>query len=115
MEGAVAGFLYDLMDASSDPNGSNNQSTGADDDSVSFPGSYVAEVMGTCQTDGLTQLDGTDQFIYCAEESLEAEDAAAPFSNQWRSFSTFSINAETPSGWSQQVIRDLWLHNLYDG
>lgn len=112
IEGAVAGFLYDLVDDANDPNGSNNQSTSSDDDSLSVDGSYVADVIQTCQLNSVTKLDGMDQFIYCAEESLSAQNVAPTYSDEWRtSYTSVSVSVSTPG---LQAIRALWLKNLYD-
>ncbi len=47
IEGAVAGFLYDLLDAPDWPDSPYNTADG-DDDPVTFPGSYLADLVKTC-------------------------------------------------------------------
>jgi hypothetical protein len=64
IEGAVAGFFYDLVDGPYDPNGVNNQSTGSDDDPDQYPGYWIAQLMRNCSVDGLQRLDGIDQSGY---------------------------------------------------
>lgn len=115
IEGAVAGFLYDLVDSALDPNGLNNQSTGSDDDPVAFPGWFVGDVITTCTLNGyIDDPNGIDEFIYCAERAVDAENVGSQYSSHWRSYISVSVAGSDPTGWSKQVIRDLWLHNLYN-
>lgn len=116
IEGAVAAFLYDLVDAPGSPDSPSNSSDGDESfDGVSFSGSYVADLIKTCSLSNpgdfaVSKLDGIDQFIYCAERSV----TATPLGVNWRSYTSFTEGATEPSFWSLAVIRRLWRYNLYN-
>ena len=70
IEGAVASFFYDLVDNANTRDGINNQPDG-DDDVVSYPGSYVADIVKTCLVNGTTKANGIDHVIYCFERTID--------------------------------------------
>jgi hypothetical protein len=115
IQGAVGGFLLDLVDDVGDP----DFVTG-DDDGVTYPASYLAAVMQTCRFDFPLQLtiDTVDRLVYCAERNLGAG-AGSPYGN-WQRFGYFSELATEPvSGtpryhWSPTAIRALWRYNLFN-
>ncbi len=128
VEGAVAGFLYDLVDGPSDPNGPQNQS-GSDDDQVTWPPSLIIQTFQSCllhaTSTGLwhTKLDGIDQFIYC----LDLPDVSPPWDPQTvinpstgqryfitgRLYDQTSVSVGFPPTWSKPYFRRLWLFNLF--
>lgn len=129
VEGAVSGFLYDLVDGPSDPNGPQNES-GTDDDQVTWPGNLIVQVFQSCAlrdaSTGIwdTKLGGIDQFIYC----LDTPDLSPPFdpqtainpTTQQRYFATgrlynqITVSATLPPTWDKAYFRQLWLFNLYN-
>ncbi|MBI2407596.1 MAG: hypothetical protein HYV19_04770 [Gemmatimonadetes bacterium] len=122
-EGAVAAFLYDLVDTSSDPNSANNQS-GSTDDSIGYPGSYISDVIMNCslaKSGGgtVTILDGIDQFVYCAERSLDDQSLVNSatgnpyFAERTQAYTSVSGPSNTPSGWSVSNIRAAWKYDLF--
>lgn len=113
IEGAFSGFLYDLFDDGSELDSEYNTADG-DDDSVAYPATYLVEVIQTCSLDGQSKINGTDELVYCLEDSLGAYSASQTYSTEWRNYSTVSVSATKPYGWSGTDIRALWLYNLYD-
>lgn len=116
IEGAVAAFFYDLVDGVSEPDGPGNTADGEESfDGATYPGLYVADVLRTCAFPSsfgtqITQLDGIDEFIYCAERTLSGRTLGVG----WRSYVGFSESATEPPSWSQPMIRRLWRYNLYN-
>ena len=118
VEGAIAAFLYDLVDGAGEPDGIGN-TVGASEsvDDVSFPASWLANVMDYCRVSELMfdmALDGWDQMVYCLEGDLtaHAESQLLGYSS-WRSFPTVVPNTSQPPGYSKAAIRRLWKYNLY--
>lgn len=107
IEGAVAAFLLDMVDGSADADG-----LSGDDDSVTWPGSYVSDLIRTCSPGGLTSIDGIDEFIYCAEHDVTAR-LANPY-DSWRTYASVTEGASEPAGWSAATVRSLWRYNLYN-
>jgi hypothetical protein len=124
VEGAVAGFLYDFVDTGSSPHSVNN-TTAADDDSVSWSGSYVGQLVKHCTLtggSGASQLNAINQLIYCAEQSLAAQsltnsDTGNPyFIDLPAGYSGVSEGATEPSccpTHNSSIVRALWRRNLY--
>lgn len=114
VEGAVASFFYDLLDNASTPDGSNNQSDG-DDDTVAYPGSYIADIVKTCFVNGTTKANGIDHIIYCFERTIDPAITGSPtyFPTRSPDPTSYSEGATEPPSWSQSNIRALWLRNLY--
>jgi hypothetical protein len=119
VEGAVAGFFYDFVDASTAPDGYNNE-TGGDDswDGVAYPGSFLVSVLRNCVTAGpstsYTQLLGMDEVVYCLEGNTTAAAAASALGwNTWWSASSVTRNATPPAGYSTDAVRRLWKRNFY--
>jgi hypothetical protein len=114
IEGAVAGFIYDIVDGPADPDGPNNE-TGVDDDTITWPATYVSDLISKCdaQVVGIwfTAIDGIDEFIHCAEHDTSGPNAANPFGT-FRN-EPFRETAVEPSGWSATTVRSLWRFNLY--
>lgn len=117
IEGAVAAFFYDLVDDSNSPDGPTNSSDG-DDDATSYPASYLAQIIKTCQVrSGVVWIrpNGVDHVIYCMERSIDPAitGSATYFPTRSPDPSSFLENATEPVGWSQNAVRVLWKHNLY--
>lgn len=118
IEATVAAFLNDMVDSPSDPNGPNNE-TGSDDETITWPGGYVSDLIAKCTTTfagaTFTAIDGIDQFIYCGEHSISGPRAANTlYPNTFRALTTFSETATEPSGWSASIVRALWKYDLYN-
>lgn len=124
IEGAVAGFFYDLVDGTVERDNSTNTgklTTESSWDTATFPAWYLRQVMSTCHLQSQTlppfvvdELDGIDQFIYCAERSLGAQSLTQYFPARLQTYYTFSESAAEGTWWSASTIRKLWLYNLYN-
>ena len=118
IEGAVAGFLYDLADGPTSPNALDNTSDGADDDAASYSLSVLAGIVQSCSMNGGTRIGGIDQFIYCAEQSLAAQSLQHPTYAKYYFklrrdsvvYSTVSVGSHALSA---TTVRALWLKNLF--
>jgi len=118
IEGAVAGFLYDLVDTPSSLNDIDNTSDGVDDDSASFSLADVATVIVSCSVDSGTKIDGIDQFIYCAEQSLAPQSLQHPTYAKYYFklrrdtvvYSTVSVGSHSMS---PSTVRAVWLKNMF--
>lgn len=100
IEGAVAAFLFDLVDPANESH-----------DAAAFPGSYLADVWATCAGGGI-RADRIDWAIWCYEDQVDGNSYNTYFPNSYAP-SGQSHSATRPSNWSQQAVRDLWLENLY--
>ncbi|MGH7459793.1 MAG: hypothetical protein ACREMA_02035 [Longimicrobiales bacterium] len=120
LEGAVAGFLYDLVDNAGSPDSPFNTADG-DDDPVSYSGIDVRTVLRTCQVRHITlvifhNLIGIDEFIFCAENSLTAQtliNPANPPNHYFGAAELINIWVD-PHGMNPINVRGLWLCNLYN-
>jgi hypothetical protein len=108
IEGAVAGFLYDLVDNGSETDGPGGVVNG-DDDSVSLAGSTLVSLLRTCAPGANSQINGIDEFIYCAENDVTAY-LGNPFTG-WRSYST--VTPGTSVAVSASTLRQLWRYDLF--
>lgn len=99
IEGAVAAFLFDLTDPANESH-----------DNVDYPGSYVADVIKTCEVDG-DRADGIDHLIACFQREIPSY--AGYFETRDDPPSSFSESASEPSGWNHTDIIKLWRENLY--
>jgi len=111
IEGPAAAFMYDLVDGASEPDGPSNTADGDEFfDTATYPGSYVLNIIGSCTLGpGISNLDGMDQFVYCAERSTSAR----PLGINWRLYASVS-GPTPPAGWSADVVRRLWRYNFYN-
>lgn len=108
IEGAVAAFLYDLTDGTTESH-----------DDFSAPGTYVRDLIRTCRVDANSFLDappnGIDGLIACIQQ--QAPNYSLGYFPT-RSFSyrttSYSENAVEPAGWTQSNVKKLWRYNLYD-
>lgn len=108
IEGAVAALLIDMVDGEYTSDG-----VAGDDDTVEWPGSYVADLIKWCTPDGyISNIDGIDQFIYCAENDVNAR-LENPFLS-WRVYSSAPESVTEPSTWTPARVRALWRWNLYN-
>jgi hypothetical protein len=121
VEGSVAAFLNDLIDGPNDPNSSTNQLDG-DDDSVQYPGNYLATLMRTCAVtksfgNQWRNEDGIDDLIYCLERQVDpaVRNSSTYFVTRPDSLkaNSESESATEPPNWTQSAIRTLWTRNLY--
>lgn len=105
VEGAVASMLLNLTDAANGPN-----------DSTSYPGKYVADLVKTCTLYPgiLVRVIGIDHLTYCLELNIDSYVTSNYFLG--RSDTPYYIigeNATEPFDWSASKIRQVWLWNLY--
>jgi hypothetical protein len=119
VEGSVAGFFYDLVDASTAPDGYNNE-TGGDDtwDGVAYPGTFVASVLRNCTTTAGTTtystLLGMDEVVYCLEGNTTARASAAALGyTAWWAADSVNRGVTAPTGYSTDAVRRLWRRNFY--
>lgn len=78
IEGADAGFLYDLVDGPSSPNAIDNAVSSVDDDSATYGSREVANMLVSGSLNVGTNLDGSDEFICCTETSLAPQSLLNP-------------------------------------
>lgn len=114
IEGAVAAFLYDLVDDASSP----DHNPGVDDDQLTLNPSYVAAVVKTCRTRVLASWlwkspDGIDDAIYCLETTIDPTVSSEYFRTRPLPPVAISESAIEPPGWSATAIRFQWLWSLY--
>lgn len=118
IEGTVAGFLYDLADGATSPNAIDGTSDGVDDDGAAYGLSTIADVVATCSLNGGTKIDGIDQFIYCAEQSLSAQALQHPTYSKYffklrRDTVVYSSVSVGSHSISSSTVRAVWLKNLF--
>lgn len=105
IEGAMAAFLLDLTDGSD-----------GDADPIQYPGSYVADMIRTCQNDK-RRANGIDDIIYCLEGQVDpaVRNSSKYFITRSSSedASSASHSAGQPWNWSRSAIRQLWTRTLY--
>lgn len=110
IEGAVAAFLYDLVDAPSE---------WEPFDQTAFPGSYVADVLRTCEvgTFGIvwSRATGIDHLSYCFERAVDpgVTGSATFFASRGADPTSTRESATEPAGWNRTSIRRSWVRNLY--
>lgn len=111
-EGAVAGFMLDLVDGSSDVDG-----IPGDDDTMVYPATFVEQAIRVCTASlGFSALDGTDQFVYCIERTLNSAYGAVPVAYQptWRQFAGSLSPPNAPNGYNAGAVRAAWQWNLFN-
>jgi hypothetical protein len=118
IEGAIAGFLYDLVDGTASLNTSSNTSDGVDDDGANYAVSSVADVIAGCGLNGGTKIHGIDQFIYCAEKSLTPQGLQHPTYAKYlfklrRDTVIYSTLSYASHSLDASVVRAVWLKNLF--
>jgi len=99
IEGAVAAFLWDLTDPSDESH-----------DGADYPGSYVADVIKTCKTDG-SRANGVDHLIACFQRQIPSY--SGYFDTRSSSPSSFNESATEPGSWDRTDVKALWRKNLY--
>lgn len=104
---AVAAFLYDMVDNSNTA----NYQPSTDDESVSYGGQYIADVVETCQvkqSGNWIRANGLDHLIYCFEKRLSDYASSGYFPSRSVHPTSWSTSASLPGGWSANTIRSLW-------
>ena len=116
IEGAFAGFLWDLYDGPSSPSEGGTEPF----DQTSYPLSYVADVILTCQTDRYGDRDdeaGTDHLISCFEKRRVPYSTSLFRLRYEEGPSAYNYvpeeSATEPPGWNADDIRTLWRHAFY--
>jgi len=105
---AVSAFLYDLTDSGTEGH-----------DAVTYPGSYVANIIKTCTnrigTNTWPRANGVDMTIWCFEKAVDPSITTNPayFATRSPDPNAQSEQATEPPTWSQSAIRTIWLENLY--
>lgn len=102
IEGAFAAMLYDLSDSAVEPH-----------DSIAAPGSYVRELIRTCEVyySSWRRANGPDEIIYCAENAIAPGGYLTP---RGATPSAYSEAASEEGGWSSSRVRSNWEFNLYE-
>lgn len=123
VEGSFAGFLYDLVDNSTQRDNSANSGVYEESwDTAAYGGSFIFEILQSCAPytqSGTTYtytyyLDGADQVVYCMEGNVSAETFATTWSSNWRTqWDGITRTVTLPSGYSTTLVRTLWKRNLY--
>ena len=105
----------DLVDDANTPDGS---LSGVDGDLADYSPAVIGNILQTCNMPGLSQIDGIDRFIYCAEESLAMQDSMNPgTSDYWfasRRPTTFASFSVTSQGLDSVTVRRTWKYNLFN-
>jgi hypothetical protein len=124
IEGAAAGFFYDLVDGSADRDEANNTVFEESFDNAAYPGTFITNIMAKCVPwrsitggyDYTYYLDGLDQVVYCIEGNVTAETESQKHSTRWRQTwdgVTWSPTFSYPTGFSATTVRRLWKYNFY--
>ncbi len=121
VEGAFAGFLYDLVDGTAEPDGYYNESGGDDAsffDGVTYPASFIANSMRSCIVTGASGtpydfLYSSYELIYCLENRLNSYTTAQSLGWTWVRYSAVSRGVADPVGFNADAITRLWRANLY--
>jgi hypothetical protein len=114
VEAAVAAFLYDLIDGSSELDASNN-GTGASEghDDLSVPASWLLDVMKHCRLNStISAIRGADDLMYCLEKSQNLWVVADSLSASWRQVTSVSFD-QSVATYDAAKIRTLWRYNLF--
>lgn len=124
-EGAAAGFFYDLVDGTGQPDSYSNTVAEETFDNAAYPASFIANIMANCQpyyrnSTGTPVyaniLDGMDQVVYCIEGNVNAETVGPTYGTGWRTTweaVSWSPTFSYPTGFSTTTVRKLWLYNFY--
>jgi hypothetical protein len=113
VEGAIASFLYDLIDSDMEPDGLDGGVGPPEDfDILAAPAATILARLKHCWVDGAAVLTGADQLIYCLEGSTSAYTQAQFLSPLWRSFTTLTYAQGVPP-LNAAMVRALWEYNLY--
>lgn len=104
IESAYAAFLYDLVDIRTESQ-----------DSIAAPGSYVRELIRTCQVDPggwpWRRANGPDEITYCAENAINP---AGYFTTRGSYPTSYSESAAEAGGWSGLRVHANWTWNMYE-
>ncbi|MBL0938614.1 MAG: hypothetical protein IBJ03_06955 [Gemmatimonadaceae bacterium] len=111
IEGAVAGFLVDLVD-----NASTYDDIPGDDDTVSISGATLLSILRSCRfsSPNLDEVSRSDELVYCFEGTLgSASSAPVAYQSSFASYLslTYDYSVTLPS---LTDVRALWRKNLYD-
>jgi hypothetical protein len=105
IEGAIASYLYDITDPANETH-----------DAVSYPGSYVADIIRTCRAVRTTTPtynilnDGVDHLTYCFQQAVLGTNL---FPTRASPPQSFQEQAAEPAGWSQSALVRLRDRNLF--
>lgn len=104
IEGAFAAVLFDLTDAGVEPH-----------DSVAAPGSYVRDVIRTCEvkyaSSNWRRANGTDEIVFCLENSIDPD---GYLSVRGVTPEDYFESATESGGWTAARVRKIWKWNLYE-
>jgi hypothetical protein len=111
-EAAVAALLYDLTDS---PGGDN----GASEPWDQTLGERVAATIRDCRvrvgSSSPTRVRGVDDFIYCAERTIDPNIKSLFFSRPYFARATsIWANASASQFWQQSAVRAVWRKNLFN-
>lgn len=111
IEGAVSGFLFDLVD-----NASTYDGISGDDDTVSISGATLLGILRSCRfhTPNRTQVSRSDELVYCLEGTLtSASSAPVAYQSSFATYLslTYDFSVTLPS---LTDVRALWRKNFYN-
>lgn len=116
-EAAIAAFLYDITDSNRWGIGTPGDALDESHDAVSYPGSYVADIIANCKVQNSVDgpwyaNDGVDHVVYCFERRVDS--AVTGSTTYFNSRNTDPVAQNQSTGPSDpNAIRKLWLWNLY--
>jgi hypothetical protein len=101
VEGAFAGFLYDLARS--------------DGDGLGYGAPYVADVLYDCQVNvnGWTRASSAEHLVACFEQRAVDYVSSGYFPTSAWPPSDWYTAASTPSGWDDDAVTARWQYNLY--
>jgi hypothetical protein len=111
IEGAVAAFLLDLTDSDFESH-----------DLTAYPGSYVAQVIRSCEvyrpifwTGSWIRATGVDHLVHCFENQVDGAVTGSSvfFTTRSPDPTQQRESAFEPGSWNRSNIRTLWRRDLY--
>lgn len=111
IEGAVSGFLFDLVD-----NASTYDGISGDDDNVTISGAALLSILRSCrfQSPNLDEVSRSDELVFCLEGTVSsASSAPAAYQSSFGSYLAlaYDFSVTLPS---LTDVRALWRKNFYN-
>lgn len=110
VEARIASLMWDLVDGAFSP----DVTPGLDDEGMSVWAAGLRNIMRNCRmySPGTYLVSHSDQFVYCAEGTVNAR-IYAPTSAGWGYYGSLSFDAPTSLP-PNPLVRQNWLYNLYN-
>lgn len=103
IEGAYAAFLFNRTDNTVEAH-----------DSIGAPGSYVADLITSCQllySGRWERANGPDDMSYCAENAVNPD---GHFTPRGATPTQYSESATEPGDWTGARVHSMWIWDMYD-